>query len=468
MQIYPINALLAAVFVLLCSSIAYVLHKNRKLALAINLITLASLAMLSLYLLESGAEQQIFGFLMVYPFSTFMLSITAILFALVNLAAYGFGSDRFFALSGFVLVGAFAVISSTSFLSLLIGIELIAIPASFMIPSKEPHTTEATIKFFIMSSAAAASLAFGIALIYPFNVSLLLSGWLGSNIGISYIPLVSFMLILLGLSFECALLPFNLWMADVYQGSQGAMPAMLSGINMFAMFAALIEVYVLSFGASNAVTSKVLAVVAAATMLFGNLLALRQKNVKRMLAYSSIVQAGYIAVGISAYPIYGIGPAIFYMVAYAFAAIGVFVMVSHIDRKGLRSMEDYSGLSATSPVAAFALAILMLSMVGIPPLAGFVAKFATFSAAAKSSLVWLAVFAVLNSFISMYYYGRLIMEMYSSSRPRERIAFPWGITAAFLLCVAVIVALGIYPQPVLSASYLAANSIVRASVLVHP
>ena len=468
MELQPINTTFAILFLLLCSSVAYSLHRNRKLALVINTVTLASLFAVSIYLLESGTTIQAFGFFEIYPFSMFLLAVSSVILLLLGFVAYSFSNSKFFSMVGFLLVGVFSVEAAASFLPILLGIELMAIPTSFMIISKDQHTLEAAVKFFIMSSTGAAMVAFGIALLYPFNPTLSLSGWFGTNMGSWYLPMIAFLLILSGLSFECALLPFNLWIADVYQGSPDYLPSMLSGINMVVTFAAIIEVMVLGFGSYLRPISEVIVLIAAATMLFGNLLAMRQKNVKRMMAYSSIVQAGYIAVGLAAYPAIGIGPALFYMASYAFAAVGAFSVVSYLDQKGIKTAADYSGLFYSSRLATVALTIFMLSMVGIPPLLGFVAKFVVFTAAVKSQLAWLAAFAIINSFVSIYYYGKVMLEMYAPVRPHARAVIPPALALVIIACALIILLLGIYPQPFLSASYSAANSLTASSLIPLP
>jgi NADH-quinone oxidoreductase subunit N len=459
-MLYAINMFFAALFVLLCSSVAHLLHKNRKISFAINLLALAILIISSLVLFSGGTAQQVFGFFEIYQFSTFFMVVAASLLALMGILAYGFNNyDSFATLIGFIALGIFAVVSANSFITIILGIELLAVPTSFMIFSKEEHTAEAAVKFFIMSSAAIAMIAFGVAMIYPYSPFLSLTGWFGTGMQQSYTVLLSFVLILCGLSFEAALLPFNLWIADVYQGSSKQMPSMLSGINMMIAFAAIIEIMVLSFGAASALISRVLVLVSAVTMLFGNLVALKQKNVKRILIYSSLAQAGYIAVGLASSPSFGIDATIFYMVAYAFTAVGAFAIVSYLEEKGRNTLSDYSGLSSGSLFLSAALTIFMLSMAGIPPLIGFVGKYVVFTGASSSALILLVAFAVINSFISIYYYGKIILEMFSNKRKVIRITVPPSIVLVVCACLLVVILLGIYPQPLLSASYSAAKAL---------
>jgi NADH-quinone oxidoreductase subunit N len=439
------------------------LHKNRKVSFAINLLALAALIISSLLLLNAGTLSVAFGFLEIYPFSTLFMAVAASLLALAALLSYGFGTyDSFSTLLGFIAVGIFAVVAANSFIALMLGIELVAIPTCFMIFSREEHTAEAATKFFIMSSVAIAMIAFGIALIYPYNPFFSLTGWFApAHWG--YLPILSFILILCGLSFEAALLPFNLWIPDVYQGSPKQMPSMLSSINMTIAFAAILEILLLSFASVWTLIAMVMVLVAAGTMIFGNLLAMKQNNVKRILAYSSIAQAGYIAVGLAANPSITAGPIIFYAVAYAFTAAGAFAIVSYLEEKGLHTLDDYSNIYSGSLFISIALTIFMLSMAGIPPLIGFVGKFIVFTSASGAAPIWLVAFAVINSFISIYYYGKIILEMFSKKRQRPSISLPMTIFVAVCVCLLIVIILGVYPQPLLSASYSAANSLSALS-----
>ncbi|MBI3933990.1 MAG: NADH-quinone oxidoreductase subunit N, partial [Acidobacteria bacterium] len=260
-------------------------------------------------------------------------------------------------------------------------------------------------------------------------------------------------LIFVGLAFKISAAPFQAWAPDVYQGAPTPVAAFLSTGPKAAAFAAFLRIFEYSLPASAGQWSMLLWASALLTMFIGNLAALWQSNLKRLLAYSSIAHAGYMLVAFTAHSPDGIAAVLFYLAAYAFMNIGAFVIVSHISSRGERCLEldDYAGLGYRAPAMAACLSIFLLSLIGIPLTGGFLAKFYVFRAALRADLIWLTVLGVLNSAIASYYYLRILISMYMQPPPSDVPLEPPGSATQGVLAVCTLATfvLGIYPQAVL-------------------
>ena len=447
---------------LILSSLSARLHAKKSLPFLLSSISLVAISLSSYILLVSSAGGIFLGTFRVYPFSLLFAMLVSFLLFLVNVLAFQ-GSDdygSFLTLFGFAALGMFSVIFAYSLLAIFIGIEAMIITTSLMAVIEHKHHVEAAVKLFIMGSIAAAAFAFGLSLLLPFSSSLSLSaissGITGSG---RYLVSLSLILIAAALSFEAGLFPFNLWLPDVYEGSPAYLTAMMSGVNKKVAFAAILSMLFITFGYYLHSLSLLLVLLAASTMLFGNLLALVQTSVKRMMAYSSISQAGYIMVGIAVATQYGIESSIFQIFAHAFMAIGAFSIILWLEKRNIKTIGDYSGLASRNGFTALSLTIILLSLAGIPPLAGFDGKFLLFTSAAYSNLVLLAFFGVINSFISLYYYWKVISSVYSE-RYKPRMHMETGIAFVILVSVLFIVLVGVYPQPLLSLAGTASRSLL--------
>ena len=448
---------LVAAFALLGIASAY---SNRKRAsFSLSTILLAAISIISGYMLASGANVLILGEVHVYAFSMLFVLLFSVTLALANALAYAYSKNyhELLMLIGFSYAGMCVVATASSILGVFLGIEVVAIVTSLMLLFEGRHRLEAAAKFFILSSIAAAMFAFGAALLLQYSPALALSGittvW-------SDILGASMLLIAAALGFEAALFPFNLWVPDVYEGAPGHLTALISGINKKVAFAAIIEVYFTMFAIYGHQFSQIFIVLAVLTMFFGNILALVQDSVKRMFAYSSISQAGYILVGIAAASQLGLESSIFYMIAHAFMIIAAFALVLWLESKNMHTIEDYSSLGTKNAFAAAALSVIMLSMAGIPPLIGFTGKFLLFSSAIGSGLAWLAFIGIINSFLSIYYYARVMNSMYSGKPSARMLPMDRHVAAVVIFALAVIILFGIYPQPVISAASMAVRSLM--------
>lgn len=449
------------IILLLASGMAGMLIRKKIAQLVSSSVLLALIMVFSILLLLTGQSALIAGMMAEYPFSLLFVFLFSITLFLVNLLSYKYSSDyiSFSLLFSFAAAGAFLVALSASLVTIILGIELMSLPTAFMIMINGKKFIEAAVKLFVLAALSIAIFAFSLALLFPYDPSLALTA-LTSNAGIAggTIVLLALLLFIAALSFDASLFPFNLWIPDVYEGAPANITAMLAGVNKKVAFVALFEVLFVVLLPLSAVFSLVFQVLAIVTMFFGNIVALVQTNVKRLFAYSAISQAGYIAIGFSAASLYGIEASIYQIFAHAFMIIGTFAIILWLESKNIRTIDDYAGLGSRNRIAAFSLTIFMLSMIGIPPLMGFVGKFLLFTSAIGKGLLLLAIIAIFNSFLSIYYYAKVMLSMYSK-REKPVLQIDWAVFAVATFCTIAVIILGIYPQPLISLAQLAGNSL---------
>jgi len=354
-------------------------------------------------------------------FSSVAILIT-LLIVLLGRSGYQGDSENFGdfkALQLFSLCGALCLFSFDNLIMLFLGIEILSIPLYVLagIRKNHPASNEAALKYFFMGAFATGILLFGITLIYGATASFSLpeiSKVVASGDQLPAMLKVGILLILIGLSFKVAAAPFHFWSPDVYEGSPNLVTLFMATVVKMAGFAAFFRLFDVSFAQISSVWAPTLAVMALLTMSIGNLTALFQNGFKRMLAYSSIAHAGYLLLGILACTRYGGGALLLYTLAYAVAtvcAFTVFILVAQQKPEETTGLDAFRGLGRRQPLAAFAMTLAMLSMAGIPPLAGFFGKYFLF-AQAFPDYSWLVIAAVVNSAISIVYYFRIITEMY--------------------------------------------------------
>ena len=281
--------------------------------------------------------------------------------------------------------------------------------------------TEAGLKYFLLSAMSSAVLLYGMALLYGLTGETRLDAIARQLTAAPSAPLLLALgLLLAGFGFKVSAVPFQMWTPDVYEGAPTPVTAYLSVASKAAGFAAAIRVFQTALPAAEADWATLVAALAAATMTVGNVVALVQTNIKRMLAYSSIAQAGYVLVGVAAASEAGTAAVLFYLLAYTATNLAAFGCVIAVTRlTGSEQIADYRGLHHRAPWLALALAFSLLSLAGLPPFAGFFAKLYVFWAAIESGLTWLVLLAVVNSAISLYYYAQVIHDMYMVAAPAE-------------------------------------------------
>jgi len=360
----------------------------------------------------------------------------------------------------FATIGMMLMASGTDLMVIFLGLELLSVCLYVLAGFNRANikSNEAGLKYFLLGAFSTGFLLYGMALTYGATGStkiMAIQANVMANPSIATNPMfvIGMLLIAVGFSFKIAAAPFHMWTPDVYEGAPTPMTAFLSAGPKAAGFAAFIRVMIFAFPMLKANWTDLLWILAVLTMTVGNIIALSQDNIKRMLAYSSIAHAGYALVGFTACNAEGAAGILFYMLSYAFMNIGAFAVIILIGKKGEKNcnVSDYAGLAFKKPVLAAVFTVFLFSLAGVPPTAGFIGKFYLFSAALKSGYLWLAVIGVLNSAASVYYYLRVTVFMYMKDPTEE---FDWAAaTPSIALCLLVSVvatlALGIVPGTIL-------------------
>jgi len=417
-----------------------------------------------------------FGLIQSDTFSFFFHLLLGSVAALVILSAEPYltrerlEGAEFFALILFATAGMGVLASAQELLTAFIGLEMSSI-ASYVLAGYRRDTlksSESSLKYFLLGSFATAFFLYGIALVYGASGSTILTSM--GQIDDAQMPLMKLglALILIGLGFKVAIAPFQIWTPDVYEGAPTPVSALFAAGPKAAAFALLLRIFA-TVPAATHYWFWAFWILAALTMFVGNLGALVQTNLKRLLAYSSIAHAGYILVAFAAVTgmtsgdtstIFSGVPAyaavLFYLLSYALVKVGAFTIVSQLGGKDEKyvTLEDYAGLSQRHPIAAAALSLFLLSLLGLPVTAGFFGKFYIFKAAVNSNLIWLAVLMAVNSIIGAYYYLKVIVAMYmrepsEDSAATAPIAFPATVNIVLAITAIGTVYFGLFPNQVL-------------------
>src|SRR5438046_7049606 len=397
-------------------------------------------------------------------FSVFFHFLVTTVTAVVILTSYKYmevqqiRAGEYYGLILFGAVGMCLMSSAVELVLIFIALEISSISTYILagFRRRAAISSEASVKYFLLGSFATAFFLYGIALMFGATGSTSVSA-ISKVLRSGSIPVLAYAgiaLMFVGLGFKVAAAPFHIWTADVYEGAPSPVVGFMSTAPKAAVFAVLLRVL---FQGQAPGRVWLIWVAAALSMTIGNIAALVQDNVKRLLAYSSIAHAGYLLMAFAVWPQSdpksGISAAMFYAASYAAMNVGAFAVVGHFAGAGERyvAMEDYSGLSKRSPALAAIFTIFLLSLIGIPAFGGFFAKFYVFSSAVKQNLIGLLLIGVLNSAVAAYYYLRIIVVMYMRE-PREETpvaAVPPGLGIALGLSLAVTIFLGVFPRPVL-------------------
>jgi NADH-quinone oxidoreductase subunit N len=381
---------------------------------------------------------------------------------------------EYYSLLLFSALGMMLLASALDLVVLFIALEVMSIGVYVLVGFRrtDVRSNEAALKYFVLGGAASAILLFGVALLYgatgTMNITELAKIMQAPEASSNPLLALGAVLVVAGFLFKVATVPFHMWMPDVYEGAPTTVTSFMTTGLKAAAFASFMRVFMgMGYGdkvvtALDGTLHNVLWVVAVLTMFLGNVIALTQRNIKRMLAYSSIAHSGYILIGfiVGGRAEYGFSSVVVYLIAYVIMNIGAFAIVALIGERGDRNTEiqDYAGLGFKHPLLGFGMAVFMFSMAGIPPTVGFAGKYLIFSSAVQAGEVTLAVLAVLCSAISAYYYLRVIVYMYMKEPTREaRIEF--ALPASLVIGAATIATLsfGILPSMLIHAARRAAN-----------
>jgi len=394
------------------------------------------------------------GFSVFFHAVVMAIAVALVLTSYEYMAVQRLRAGEYYGLILFGLVGMGLMSSAVELVLIFIALEISSISTYILtgFRRRSAASSESSLKYFLLGSFATAFFLYGVALMFgatgSTNIDAISAALSAGNV--STLVYVAVALMFVGLGFKVAAAPFHIWTPDVYEGAPAPIVGFMSTAPKAAAFAVLLRVL---FEANAPGRFWLIWISAALSMTLGNLAALVQSNVKRLLAYSSIAHAGYILVAFAAKPDLGAPAVMFYTAAYAAMNVGAFAVVSHLANAGERyvTVEDYAGLGRRSPVLAGSLAVFLISLIGIPITGGFFAKFYVFSAALQSNLVILTVIGVMNSAIGAYYYLRLIVVMYMRE-PRAEVPLlpiPYPLGVALTLALAATIYLGVVPESVL-------------------
>lgn len=347
----------------------------------------------------------------------------------------------------FATVGMMLMAAGTDLMTIFLGLEVLSVSLYILAGFNRASlkSNEAGLKYFLLGAFSTGFLLYGMALTYgatgTTKVSKIASFIAQTGISSGNLMLLGGVLLMAtGFAFKIAAAPFHMWTPDVYEGAPTPMTAFMSVGPKAAGFAAFLRVFVVALPAFKPEWSCLLWILAVLTMTVGNITALYQQNIKRMLAYSSIAHAGYVLVGFTAGNAVGTAGILFYMLSYAFMNIGAFAIIILVGKKGEENnnISDYAGFGYKHPILGITMCIFLFSLAGIPPAAGFIGKFYLFSGAIQAGYIWLAIIGVMNSAASVYFYLRVMVFMYFKDPTEE---FAWvKLTPAFVICLIIAVA----------------------------
>ncbi|MCX6295088.1 MAG: NADH-quinone oxidoreductase subunit N [Bacteroidetes bacterium] len=397
-------------------------------------------------------------------FDNYAVAFTAVIIVIAFLwfiMAEGFFKEEsnqtdYFALVLFSLVGAVIMVSYSNMAMLFLGIEILSIPMYILAGSNKTDisSNEAAFKYLIMGAFATGFLLFGIALIYGATGSFDLSGIAAAvtnGRAISSIFYVGVLLMLVGMAFKVSAAPFHFWAPDVYQGAPTVITAFMATIVKTAAFAAFLRLFSATFMSVSGTWMHVVWIMAALTLLVGNITAVMQSSTKRMLAYSSVAHAGYMLLALLAGNSYSNNAILFYAAAYSVGSIATFSIVNMITKsKGTDTVDSFNGLGKSNPLLAVVMTIALLSLAGIPPTAGFFAKYYIFTSAFVAGNVALVLIAIIASLIGVYYYFRIIIAMFFKHSSDETIAVESNHKLLLIVIAIAIIALGLMPDCIIS------------------
>jgi len=438
------------------------LIKNVKLLGSLAIIAVMACAV---YLLQSsGAPVKGFsGLILNDSFSRFFKEIILIVVFLVVLISMGSEGlpDRergeYYFLLLFTAIAMMLAVSADNFLMIYIALEMISL-ISYVLVGFLKHdrlSSEGALKYFLFGTSATGIMLYGISFIYGLfgttNLTIISEVLARGNVNIFAVT-IALVLIFAGIGFKCSVVPFHMWVPDTYEGAPTPVAGFLSVGPKAVGFALLLRIFLKTFVPLFPAQVDLFTLIAILTMTFGNVIAFSQPNIKRMLGYSSIAQAGYILIGVIASSVLGKTAALFYLFVYALMNLGAFgcvVLISNSIQSN--DIKDYRGLYKKDPVACALLTIFLLSLAGLPPLGGFLAKFLVFAGALEAKLVLLVIAGIINSVVALYYYLRVIKYMYLEEPVTQMVLAKSSVLrlALFLAAAGILIA-GIWPFPLLS------------------
>jgi NADH-quinone oxidoreductase subunit N len=419
----------------------------------------------------AGVTKTLFnGIIQIDPLAAFFkllfagIGVLVILMSVNAVPKFTRWTAEFYALMVWTILGSMLLASAAELFTIFLSLQLTSLPLIVLVgyAKRDPRSGEAALKYLLLVLVSTAVLLYGMSLIYgSLGTSTLseIATLLAHEKTVSPVVALGLVMLLTGFAFKITAAPFHYWVPDAYEGAPTPVTAFMSVGSKFAGFALALRVIVTA-GAVPLNWRLILGVIAAISMTLGNLGAIRQTNIKRMLAYSGIAQAGYLLVGVAAFSSRGIAALLFYTLAYGAANLAAFAVVIIVaNATGSELIGQYAGLSKRNPLIALAMTISLLSLAGLPLMAGFMAKFSVFLAAAQVGLIWLVAIGVVNSVVSVYYYLRVAFVMYVSEGPSERMNVDPQAALALSIAIAGVLVLGIIPEAAMMAAARAAAAL---------
>jgi len=455
-------------------ALSLILPKGKKTVIGYA-STLALLAILVFSFIYKPSDSVSFikGIYVSDSISTYFKQIFIIAASLVTLMSVSYvknltdSKSEFFVLLIFALLGMMVMSSANDFITLYIGLELMSI--SFIVltayDKKNIKSTEAGIKYVLLNAISSAVLLYGMSLIYGISGSPVFSDIIAFMKTGSAQPIVvvGSILLIAGFGFKISAVPFHMWSPDIYEGAPTPITAFLAAGSKVAAFSVMIKLFMQVMQYSYSTMVVLIIVLSVLSILIGNVIAIPQTNLKRMLAYSSIAHAGYILVGLVSYTKGGISAMLYYLLLYIFANVGAFAAITAFtNQTGKEDIKDFSGMWKRSPFLSSILLICLLCLAGIPPTAGFVGKFFLFSEVIKQGYLWLALFAMLMSVVSMYYYSIVIRVMLmNDAEDPTPIKIHGSLKVVMIVCIIMILVMGLFPGTISNWTTTVANTFIR-------
>ncbi len=403
-------------------------------------------------MLELGGKTAVFN--VIFGLGAFIVTLSSINY----IKKYGSFFGEYYILLQLAVLGMMIMAGSKDLFMIFMGLELMSITFYVLvgINRKLLGANEAAMKYFLLGSFATGFIVYGIALIYgaahTTSIDFITINF--SILSTNVLFVVGLVLFSIGFSFKIAAFPFHSWVPDVYQGASTTVTGLMSTTGKTAAFSVLIIVLYAIFSESMLnILRPYFSAIAAFSMLFGSIVAISQKNIKRMLAYSSISHAGYISIGLAAGNKEALAGMLFYLFAYTFMNLGAFGIISIIESENENDLDlsSYMGLANKSPMLAGLLSIFMFALAGLPPLAGFFGKYYVFMSAIKANVMWLAVIGIISSVISVYFYLRLVVYMYFKDSVTDlNIKYNFPEITAVIISALIVILYGVLPQNLLS------------------
>lgn len=404
----------------------FVSDKNRFITYLLSLLTLVVAAIITVNLDVAGHSLTFSGTFIKDPMGQtlkmFVYLITAVVFIYSRgyLQARNIFRGEYYILGLFGVLGMMILVSAHNFLTIYLGLELLSLSLYAMVAMHRDSrdATEAAMKFFVLGALASGMLLYGMSLIYgvtgSLDIGVIAQALQQPNDSLDIVLSLGLVMVIVGVAFKLGAVPFHMWIPDIYHGAPTAVTIYIGSAPKIAAFAMVMRLLVEGLGELHAQWQDILIIMAILSMGVGNIIAIAQANIKRMLAYSTIAHVGFLLLGILAGTKTGYSASMFYTIVYTIMSVGGFGMILLMSRAGFEAdnIEDYKGLNERSPWYAFMMLILMFSMAGVPPTIGFYAKLAVLQAVIGAGLTWLAAVAVVFSIIGVFYYLRIIKLMY--------------------------------------------------------